>query len=233
MPLSLDATVKTLLFPLLFAQGVYARRMAEDLPEPPGPRSGTAGSGAPLSLLLTGDSSAAGVGAGHQDEALSGQLREALKGEYTLNWRVIAKTGATTASTLARLQAADAEPFDMAIVAVGVNDITGGGTLHQFLDRRQAIYDLLRNKFGVQRIIASGLPPVGHFPLLPQPLRWVMGRQTKRFDAALEAQANAQGVDYIHFAIEYRPELMAKDGFHPAPEAYHLWANLLARHIRT
>ena len=73
---------------------------------------------------------------------------------------------------------------------------------------------------------------MGNFPLLPQPLRWTLGRQTERFDTALHEQARALGVDYMPFTIPYRRELMASDGFHAAPEAYHLWARLLAPHIR-
>ncbi len=232
MPISLDASVKTTLYPLLAAQGVYARYRAGDLPEPPGPRMGSAGSGTPLSMLITGDSSAAGVGAAHQNEALSGRLIDALQKDFRIDWQLEAKTGATTANTLATLKEIDARQFDIAIVALGVNDITGGTTLSRFLERRRMLYSLLRDRFGVQKIIVSGLPPMRHFPVLPQPLRWVMGRQTERFDRALELHAEGEGVDYIHFALTYRPELMAKDGFHPAPEAYRLWAKLLARHIR-
>lgn len=184
-------------------------------------------------MLITGDSSAAGVGAAHQDEALSGRLIDALQRDFRIDWQLEAKTGATTVSTLAALKAINVRLFDIAVVALGVNDITGGITLARFLEKRRALYSLLRSRFGVQRIFVSGLPPMRHFPVLPQPLRWVMGRQTERFDRALEAHADGEGVDYIHFALTYRPELMAKDGFHPAPEAYRLWAKQLARHIRT
>ncbi|MCP5039019.1 MAG: SGNH/GDSL hydrolase family protein [Rhodobacteraceae bacterium] len=232
MSLSIDATVRTALLPLLIAQGALARHRAEDLAEPPGARAGEAGSGIPLSLLITGDSSAAGVGASHQSDALSGHLVRALQPDFRLTWQLEAKTGATSASTLAALEATGARQFDMAVLAVGVNDVTGTTTLSRFLSERRKIYALLRAKFGVGRIIVSGLPPVRHFPLLPQPLRWVMGRQSDRFDAALAAQAEYEDVDYIHFALEYDPALMAVDGFHPAPEAYRLWAHLLAQHIR-
>ncbi len=231
-PIPIDALVKAGLFPFLVAEGAWARWRAGELPEPPGPRNGVSGSGRGLSLLLVGDSSAAGVGAAHQDEALMGQLIRALEGEFRLRWRVEAKSGATTASTLARLQRAAPERFDVVVVALGVNDITRGLSLARLLRRRARLYDLLRERFRARRIIASGLPPVGNFPVLPQPLRWVLGRQTERFDAALETQAREMGVDYVPFTIPYRRELMASDGFHAAPEAYRLWAKMLVPHIR-
>ncbi len=232
MRFSLDGTVRTALLPLLLAQGVYAGRKAGKMPEPDGPRSGMAGKGTPLSLLITGDSSAAGVGAGHQDEGLSGHLLKALGDTHQVTWRIEAKTGDTTAKTVARLKAAKAQHFDVVIVALGVNDVTGSTTLPRFLAKRRQIYDILHEKFSAKRIIASGLPPIGHFTLLPQPLRWVMGRQAQRYDRALAEQAKDLGVEYMPFALKYKPELMARDGFHPAPEAYRLWANMLARHIR-
>ncbi len=228
----IDALVKTTMFPFLMAEGAWARWRAGKLPEPPGPRNGVTGQGTGLSLMLCGDSSAAGVGAAHQDEALMGQLIAELQNNYRLRWRVEAKSGATTASTLTRLERVAPERFDVVVVALGVNDITGGLSLKRLLRRRARLYRLLETRFRAGRIIASGLPPVGNFPLLPQPLRWTLGRQTERYDAALLEQARELGVDYMPFTIPYRRELMASDGFHAAPEAYHLWARLLAPHVR-
>ncbi|MEM8598518.1 MAG: SGNH/GDSL hydrolase family protein, partial [Bacteroidota bacterium] len=61
---------KILLGPVLLAQGKRVRRVALKLPEPPGDRESTVGNGPPLRLLVVGDSSAAGVGAETQDDAL-------------------------------------------------------------------------------------------------------------------------------------------------------------------
>ncbi len=228
-----DAIAKALLFPLLITQGAFARRRRHELTEPPGARKGESGNGPPLSLLLVGDSSAAGVGAASQREALSGQLVAELEGSYRLSWQLEAKSGAKTACTINALILVPPAKYDVAVVALGVNDITRGISLRRLLSRRHALHVLLKERFGVSRIVVSGLPPIKNFPLLPQPLRWVLGRQTERFDRALATQALADNVEYVPFAINFEPALMAPDGFHPAPEAYRLWANLLASHIRT
>jgi len=57
---------KLALAPLLIAQAIGTRRRALVLPEAAGARDGRAGDGdgAPLHLLIAGDSSAAGVGVG-------------------------------------------------------------------------------------------------------------------------------------------------------------------------
>ena len=224
--------------PLLVAQGLYVRRTALRLPEPPGPREGAAGEGPALRLLLLGDSAAAGVGASSQAEALSGQLASELGADFRVGWRLLAKTGATTAQALRWLEQEPATPFDAALTSLGVNDVTSGRVLGAWLRDQARLADLLRDKFSVRILLLSGLPPVGRFPALPQPLRWWLGRRAERFDAALEAWARSRpGCEYLGLRAGGEVEvpdarMMASDGFHPGPAIYALWARAAARRIR-
>lgn len=227
-----DTVLKLALAPVLVAQALRVRRGAQLLPEPPGARAGQAGQGAPLRLLILGDSSAAGVGAAHQDEALSGQLVRGLAGDFQVDWRLQAQTGATTASVLSSVGDMAPMPADVALIVLGVNDVTSQVPLARLRARRRALYDHVRDRFGGPRLIASGVPPLGDFPLLPQPLRGVLGRQAARFDRVLAADAEAAGVTYMRFDLPLTPEMMAADGFHPAAVAYALWARRTAEVIR-
>ena len=226
-----DTLMKTALFPVLVTQALRVRKGAQLLPEPPGPRSGTTGTGPELRLLIVGDSSGAGVGADSQAEALSGQLTGALAQTHRVTWRLEAETGATTASTLARLPGIPKARYDVAMVVLGVNDVTRQVPLSRLRARRRTLHGALRNRFGVTRIISSGVPPMQDFTLLPAPLRDVLGAQAARFDTALAADAAAEGVEYMRFAIPLEPHLMASDGFHPSAAAYAIWAGLAARQI--
>ena len=116
------------LFPLFALQALWVVARAERLPEPPGPRSGVGGDGPDLRLLILGDSSAAGVGAERQEDALSGQL-------------------------------------------------------------------------------------------------------AARLDRALTEAAPQAGFQYLPFTLPFRPDYMARDGFHPAPLAYRVWAETLGPHL--
>lgn len=227
-----DTALSLALSPLLLAQALHVRRKALRLPEPPGPRHGTAHaaqSGAPLRLLILGDSSAAGVGASHQSRALSGQLAARLARRHALSWRLEASTGATSASARARLAALAPAPFDVAIVVLGVNDVTGMVSPRRFVALRRAIHADLRTRFAVSRIIASGLPPMGQFPLLPQPLRAVLGSAATRLDSALAALCAQQaGCTHLPLTLPFAPEFVATDGFHPSETAYARWAEMLA-----
>jgi lysophospholipase L1-like esterase len=223
-----DTALKLALAPLLLAQGLSVRRRALVLPEAAGPRDGRRGDGPPLRLLIVGDSSAAGVGAPTQSQALAGQLAAQLAAHNRVSWRVIARTGDTTAQALAHLAAADPAPFDIAVTALGVNDVTHGVPLARWLERQARLRALLGARFGVGQVVQSGLPPMGAFPALPQPLRAVMGRTARRFDTALAAALEGRSdAAHVGFQVPLTPDLMAKDGFHPGPRGYALWAEQL------
>ncbi|MCA0873632.1 SGNH/GDSL hydrolase family protein [Seohaeicola saemankumensis] len=217
------------LLPVLIGQALAVRSRAQLLPEPPGARIGTAGDGPVLRVLIAGDSSAAGVGAETQQAALSGQLAARLSRHHALRWRLEAVTGATTRSTLARLRALEPERFDVAVIALGVNDVTRAVPVRVWTARQRQLHALLRARFGVTRIIASGLPPMAQFPLLPDPLAWVLGCHAARLDAALAGlAADDPALEHVPLSLPFAPEYVARDGFHPSALAYDHWAGMLA-----
>lgn len=205
------------------------RRNALRLPEPPGDRSGETGEGPPLRLLIAGDSAAAGVGAPTQDRALSGAVVSALSPHFSVSWKVQARTGLRTAQVLARLERLAPEPFDVALLSLGVNDVTGGTRSAAFLDQQGQLVRLLRQRFGVQLVLLTGLPPMHAFPALPQPLRWVLGARARAFTRLLASVAAAQpGCELLDLALPLEPHFIAEDGYHPGPLAYAEWGRLAA-----
>lgn len=213
------------------------RRKVQRLPEAVGPRQGQSGAGPVLRLLIMGDSSAAGVGVVHQDDALAGQLVAALGG-YDLRWHLEARTGATTAHALAGLRALPPTPFDAAVVVLGVNDVIRQVPLRRWLAEQRALWEVLESRFGLRHIYLSGVPPLGRFPALPQPLRALLGARARLFDTALAAEVarRPSGQAVLHplpFDTDtLDPALMAVDGFHPGREIYRDWAGLIAGAIR-
>jgi len=210
--------------PVLYLQGKAVRRSIPRLPEPPGSRHGSTGSGPLLRLLVLGDSAAAGVGAAHQDEALLGRLVAALSAKFTVEWNLFAQTGATTAWTLRRVREIDGGPFDVAVTSLGVNDVTTGVGRRVWLTQQSELRGILRGSFGVTRIVVCGLPPVHGFPALPQPLRWYLGARAREFDHDLERDVEAEdGVSFLSLRFTEDVSLMATDGFHPGPGVYKEW----------
>ena len=220
------------LSPLLICQGIYVRRVTPKLPEADGPRSGEAGSGAPLRVLVLGDSAAAGVGVRTQEEALAGYIVSGLKRKFRVVWRVEAQTGATTRSTIARLKSMAQESFAAVAISLGVNDVTCGRRATTWLAELDELAGLLRLKFGVQRMLWSGLPPMHEFPALPQPLRWYLGARAKWFDRVLREWTEPQS-DCAFIAGASR-RLWADDGgrwLPSGPRMYEMWGGEMARRI--
>ncbi|SDW96529.1 SGNH/GDSL hydrolase family protein [Litoreibacter albidus] len=228
-----DAALKLALLPVLALQGWRARKVAQVLPEPDGPRAGTVGQGPDLRLLIVGDSSAAGVGVGHQRDALAGQLTRVLADTRTVTWRLNGVSGATTVQTLGRIKAEETGPFDVAVVALGVNDITKGAFLRPWLRAQRALCAELQGRLGCRYVLVSGLPPMASFWLLPNPLRWVLAAQARRWDRALHHMLEGmEGCYHVKAAEHLAPDQMAKDGFHPSAETYTMWADAILKQMR-
>ncbi|WGI22700.1 SGNH/GDSL hydrolase family protein [Amylibacter sp. IMCC11727] len=183
-------------------------------------------------MLIVGDSAAAGVGEKTQDTALMGQLVKNLSHHISVEWDLIARTGGTTASTIEWLHDTAPKPYDAVVVSLGVNDVTRQIPLIRWLNQTATFLDLLTNKFSAKHIYTVNLPPMGEFPVLPQPLRWIIGLRVNRFDKAMaKYQATRPEVTRLHLDLPLDPNLMASDGYHPGPDIYALWAEEVAKEI--
>lgn len=215
-------------YPVLVTQGPWIKWNTARLQEPKGPRDGVVGEGPDLRLLIVGDSSAAGVGVPTQSHALSGQLALRLSRHVRLDWQLIARCGDTTPMALRRLRAAKPRRADVAVVALGVNDITRGTPRGRWLDQTTALIDHLTGHLGVSTVYVSGLPAVSQFPRLPNPLRWTLGHQAERFDRGLRDLVAARpDATLIPADMALDETVMAKDGFHPGPKVYSTWADMI------
>ena len=221
-----------LLSPIIVPQGLWVRSRTPRLPEPEGPRRGEAGDGPELSLLIVGDSAAAGVGTSHQDEALLGRLLKLLTPSYRVRWDLRATTGHKTADAIGVVENMEPGTFDVAITSLGVNDVTGFVDRRLWLSQQERLRILLLEKFGVGRILVSGLPPMHEFPALPQPLRAHFGGRASQFNADLRASVVDDDIArFVDIRFTEDRALMSRDGFHPGPVVYAEWAQRVAAAI--
>jgi lysophospholipase L1-like esterase len=244
----MSLTAKLMLSPVLVAQAVLTRNRLPRLAEPEGERAGVVGRGKPLRLWIAGDSSAAGVGVGHQRDALADRLAKRLAAEagIRVSWQLHAKSGLTTAQTLELLrnavdgagegpapQSARLLP-DVAVVVSGVNDVVDQIPSRRATALREALANWLRNSQGVQHVVFAPLPPVHHFPGLPQPLRWVAGADAQRHNRVLrDWAASRNDVSCVDMEMPLNRGVMAADGFHPGEPVYRYCANAIALHVAT
>jgi lysophospholipase L1-like esterase len=231
----LHVAAKLTLGPLLYLQAGKLKRTAVELPEPQGERSGVAGAGAlRLRLLVAGDSSAAGVGARTQDEALAAPMAHRLSQRLDgrVHWQLVAESGLTSEGVLHKLMHGHVEPADVAVVICGVNDITKEQAFSYALRRRRQIAEWLRAHAGVRQVLFPALPEMEVFPAIPQPLAWYAGQAARRNNRL--QQRWARDFEFIrHVTMDglAHPTLFSEDGFHPAPALYARVAERLAEVI--
>lgn len=229
-PFSVGSLADLLLAPLYLAQGVWVRFKTPRLPEPPGLRQGVSGQGRSLRLLVTGDSSAAGVGAPSQNQALTGRMVSRLAPKNTVHWRLAAQTGWRSRELRLYLAKLPRVPYDLVLLATGINDLTSNFSLDYCLKKKTRLVAELRNRFTPKFIVVSGMPPVHKFPALPQPLRTFLGKRAKAHDQAVAKFCQTQP-DCEHLPLDFSqdPKTLATDGFHPGPQVYDLWAKAVVR----
>ena len=226
---------KLALWPLLMVQAAGTRKRAPALPEAQGPREGSMGHGpAALRVLIAGDSSAAGVGVAHQDHAFVGHFTRTLhrRSGRPLRWRLRARSGLTTQEVADMLRAEPPPAADVAIVLSGVNDVIELVTPRRAVAQREALVAWLLGSGAARHVVFAALPPIHQFPLLPQPLRRVMGDDARRHDDALARWAATRaGVFHVPVDLQLAPGAMAADGFHPGEPVYRACGEALARFV--
>lgn len=219
-----------ILAPILLFQGKRVRTTTPRLPEPNGAREANIDN-ARANILIIGDSSAAGVGASHQSKALSGQILSGIN-DVSVCWRLEAQTGAKTADGIARVEQLAHRHYDWVVTVFGVNDVTANITRAAWLQQQQRLYELIQEKFEAPQVITCGLPPVGQFPALPQPLRWYLGNRARQFDSLLQTNISRNvNQRYLGLNFSNNVQWMATDGFHPGEPIYAEWGARLAKII--
>ena len=221
-----------LLWPILWLQGCYVRRVTLRMPVPPGGREGTSGRGPLVRVLVAGDSAAAGVGVGSHDQTLCGQLVQRLGLHRTVAWQVMAVNGLDSPGLFKLLEDAPAAPFDVVVLSMGVNDVTALCTPRDWLKWQNRLAGVVAQRFGPALLVHSAVAPMHAFTALPQPLRWFMGRWALEMNRLLETLLHGQPRRTMHWHPKATAtEGLAIDGFHPGPHGYALWAQGLSEHI--
>ena len=212
-------------------------------------------------VLILGDSAAAGVGANKQDNALLGQLHHRiskmafsqlsqlshlahlpLSDNVAVSSCLWAQTGFTSGDVLHALKSLDAEVFSMALVSVGVNDVTRFTSIKRWRRNIQTLIDTLTNTFKCELIIFTALPPMHLFPAIPQPLRSILGTRARILNQVMSEQLQCNENATLLFVSSMEEDvsmkemfdsgLMADDGFHPSEKGYALWADEAAQLVK-
>jgi lysophospholipase L1-like esterase len=221
---------------VVFVQGKRLRRDTPRLPDAALPWTGSTptteasetATNTPLRMLVLGDSTAAGVGADTQDEALPGTLARELVARWNrpVVWRAIGENGATARDLRERfIDDATADSYDFIFLTVGANDALGLRARWAFGRDIRALLAQLREANPEAIIMMSSLPAFKRFVLLPNPLRWNLYLHSQSLEA--EARGIVAGLARTIMSPPpppYTDGFFASDLFHPSAQGYRDWA---------
>jgi lysophospholipase L1-like esterase len=120
------------------------------------------------------------------------------------------------------------------LLCCGVNDSTGLRRRRAFAADLHALLALVATNAPQAQVLLAAAPPLDAFPLLPSPLRQLLGLRARQLDTLLRHAAERH-VQVRHVPIPFRPsaERFAADGFHPNAAACAEWAGWLASQAST
>jgi len=219
--------------PVMVLQAKGLRKRVPRLPEAAGSRSGESQGDFgddTFRVAIVGESTAVGVGADTQDEALPGHLARALASRMkrTVRWHVLGGNGMTVKRVVSEVRHAHEERYDAAVVLLGVNDVFRLTSVKAWLASLRLLAESLTER-GCQVIVFSSVPPVGRFPALPQPLRAILGLRASLLDQYLERLTRElPRAAFCRVRFPTGAANVATDGVHPSSDGYCDWAQQLA-----
>ena len=225
--------VQFILLPILKWQGKIVRQKALKLPEAFGERFGVTGKGKVIKILFVGDSSACGVGVKNIEQSLSGHLIQNLKQKYKCHWKIIAKSGLKTDNLTDLILLEKVKKFSIAVISVGMNDITSRSSLNKWDENLQKLENALSKKFSINYYIYSGMPPVHKLNIVPNPLKTILAIKALLFDKFIKIKCSKfKKYKYINInKLSSGKNMIAIDGFHPSESFYKIWSVEIVKRI--
>lgn len=191
--------------------------------------------GAPLELLLLGDSLAAGLGAERRKETLGGRLAKAAA--HRMHRPVSLRTAAIVGSESPDLpRQLDGLPADyhphVAVIVVGGNDVTHRLPVALSAQHLQEAIRRLRET-GAEVVVGT-CPDLGALRAVPQPLRRIASSLSRRLAEIQDETARRAGAEPVDLRRAVGPmffdepeEMFSLDRFHPSALGYRRTAEAL------
>ncbi len=221
--------------PFLFWQGKRVRKKVGRLPDAAGETVGQFGNfEETLNLLAIGESTVAGVGAKTHSEALAGQLAKflSLETNKSVRWHALGESGITARETLQRLVPHLPETeMDLIVVGLGGNDAFKVNSPRRWRREMTKILETLKTKYPNAAILMANSPRIIDFPVLPQPLKFVLWRISRLQHAVGKSLANPKEKIFYFDEAETVDERFFSDGVHPSEYGYALWSEAMIKFL--
>ncbi|WP_227468286.1 SGNH/GDSL hydrolase family protein [Microbacterium sp. YJN-G] len=191
--------------------------------------------GEPIDLLILGDSVAAGLGATRPKETLGGRLAKSLakRAGRPVRLRSLAVVGSESPDLPGQLdRLGDDERPQVAVIVVGGNDVTHRIPVAESV--RHLVGAIVRLQNRGAHVVVGTCPDLGALRPVPQPLRSLASRLSRRLalaQAAGAARAGAASVDLRRAVgplfLDEPEQMFSLDRFHPSALGYRRTAEAL------
>jgi lysophospholipase L1-like esterase len=191
--------------------------------------------GEPATLVVLGDSTSAGVGAGGPEFAYVTLVarRVAAETRRRVRLRNLAVSGARVADVLrAQVPLAEHLEPDVALVVIGCNDVTHLTPRRRLRSDMESILGRLRSTGAA--LVAAG-PADMRCTAFLQPLRSVSRWRGRQVRATIDRVARRAGAAVVALEAATSAAIdrdaagyFSADGFHPGPAGYAVWAETIA-----
>ncbi len=237
------------LLPVMYFQGKRIRASVPRLPEAEGVegicRAGSADCRT-LQVILTGESTIAGVGVKTHEEGFTGAFARVLSGLLRVNvsWKVYARSGYTAKKLREKIvPVMTPQHADLIIVGLGGNDAFTLSSPAQWRAEISALVESLHVRYPEAAIVFCNMPPIKEFPAFTPLIKFIIGNLVEILGEELKAvEASYSYVHYVGEKITLkvwmeRYQLHAdraeffSDGVHPSKLTYQTWAKDLAINI--
>jgi lysophospholipase L1-like esterase len=193
----------------------------------------TIGSGEKLNYAIFGDSTSISQGGEYQN-GYAVNTAEYLSQNRQVSYQNFGVSGARI-SDVANSQIPQSSDFkaDLALIAVGANDVTHLTSLKRIESDMNQIIDELQAQNPNMTIIFTGSASMGTVKRFPQPTRFLAGLQTNRVNQLMENIAQQRQVVFAHIArdteeaFRNNPQHFSQDNFHPSDSGYAVWTEIL------
>ena len=193
-----------------------------------------------VELLIVGDSIAAGLGAETPEGTLGARLakRLAKDAKRAVRLRTIAEVGAESPMLPGQLATLpdDYRPT-VAVILVGGNDVIHRVPVAESVRHLVETIGALRERGAY--VVVGTCPDLGALKAVPQPLRSLISRWSRRLADAQAEAAHAAGADVVRMAALVGPffvaqpdEMFSIDQFHPSAAGYKRTAKALLPAVR-
>lgn len=191
--------------------------------------------GDPIDLLIVGDSLAAGLGASRRKETLGGRLAKGLakRTGRPVRLRSLAVVGSESPDLAAQIDRLTPEDrVEVAVIVVGGNDVTHRIPVAESVGHLVAAIQRLQQRGA--RVVVGTCPDLGALRPVPQPLRTLASRLSRRLAEAQAEGAARAGAASVSLRRTVGPlfldepeQMFSLDRFHPSPLGYRRTAEAL------